>query len=174
MRYSGVATGTQNAGLFAGGCNCGEGQTYSCTEEYNGSSWSVGGALITANGRNMGAGTQNASLSFGGIGSSAVTEEYNGTSWSASGNLIVGRCSGAAVGTQTSALSIGGYPSNTAAVQIYDGTSWSVLNDYPLITFNGNAAAGTSPSAITMGGSCQWPCTVSYYELSSGDQICSI
>ena len=67
--------GTQSAGLSFGGSTV----SYSAvTEEYNGSSWSGGGALSTARSYLSGCGTQSAGLSFGGyaLGYSAVTEAY--------------------------------------------------------------------------------------------------
>ena len=54
------------------------GGAFSCTEEYNGTSWSAGGALITARGLLAGAGTQSAGLVAGGYSNANVscTEEY--------------------------------------------------------------------------------------------------
>ena len=74
-----AGAGIQNAGLVAGGCIniC-----VSCTEEYNGTSWAVGGALIAARDYFAGAGTQSAGLAFGGgyvSGGVSCTEEYNKT-----------------------------------------------------------------------------------------------
>ena len=65
----------------------------SCTEEYNGTSWSAGGALSTARYALAGAGTQNAGLAFGGKSPAIVscTEEYNGSLWSAGGALSIAR-----------------------------------------------------------------------------------
>ena len=53
-----------------------------CTQEYDGSSWSVGGILNTARGFLAGAGIQNAALAFGGISATTLscTEEYDGSS----------------------------------------------------------------------------------------------
>jgi hypothetical protein len=72
-RYASAGAGTQNAGLVAGG------YILSCTEEYNGTSWLAGGALIIARGYFAGAGSQGAGLVAGGwtgVGISC-TEEYN-------------------------------------------------------------------------------------------------
>jgi hypothetical protein len=51
----------------------------SCTEEYNGTSWSAGGAQITTLRNYQGAGTQSAGLASGGYINAPVscTEEYN-------------------------------------------------------------------------------------------------
>ena len=96
------------------------------TEEYNGTSWSSGGDLITARRQLAGAGTQTAGLCMGGnTGSiSAATEEYNGTSWSSGGNLITARYGLAGAGTQTAGLCMGG-TSNSAATEEY--TRWHRL-----------------------------------------------
>jgi hypothetical protein len=71
-----AGAGTQNAGLVAGGYVSGN---VSCAEEYNGTSWSAGGALITARRDFAGAGTQNVGLVAGGYSNAIVscTEEYN-------------------------------------------------------------------------------------------------
>jgi hypothetical protein len=55
------------------------GLTLSYTEEYNGTSWSGGGTMITARRQLSGAGSQNASFVAGGLITSVVscTEEYN-------------------------------------------------------------------------------------------------
>ena len=104
-----AGAGTQNAGLAFGGI---DGDFCSCTEEYNGSTWSVGGALSIARTALGGAGTQNAGLAFGGYSPSVsitkCTEEYNGTSWSAGGNLTTARLYHAGAGTQNAALAISG------------------------------------------------------------------
>jgi hypothetical protein len=73
-------------------------------------SWATGGSLNTAR-RQFGpssAGTQTASLVFGGRPFTAITESYNGASWTEVNDLnsAIGQNGGA--GTQTAALSIGG------------------------------------------------------------------
>ena len=107
-RTESTGTGTQNAGLIIGGyINISSLVALSCTEEYNGTSWSVGGSLSVARYNFGGAGTQNAALGFGGY-SSGITEEYNGTSWFNSSPLSVGRYRLAGAGTQSAGLAIGG------------------------------------------------------------------
>lgn len=73
-----AGAGTQNAALAAGGFKAID--TVSCTEEYNGTFWSVGGALITERTSLAGAGTQAAGFATGGFSSNvnvSCTEEYN-------------------------------------------------------------------------------------------------
>ena len=155
-------TGTLNAALaFGGGCQSPY-QVFTCTEEYNGSSWAAGGALITARRSSGGAGTQNAALGFGGTTSagetdsanSSCTEEYNGSSWSAGGALIEERrCLGGA-GTQNAGLAFGGN-SNTGNGQEtfteeYNGSSWTTGGNK--ISASGVGRAGTQNAALAMGG----------------------
>jgi hypothetical protein len=56
-----------------------EGPGSTTTEEYDGTSWSAGGALATARYINAGTGTQSAGLCMGGYGGGALnsTEEYD-------------------------------------------------------------------------------------------------
>ena len=66
------------------------------TEEYNGTSWTAGGALITARSSGAATGTQNAALGIAGyVGGSPdytnKSEEYNGSSFTEGGTLIQGR-----------------------------------------------------------------------------------
>jgi len=82
-RSCGAGTGTQNAGLAAGGYGP-PGAVYQCTEEYDGTSWTAGGAMIGLMCANAAAGTQNAGLTFAGRNpSKQCSEEYDGTSWTA-------------------------------------------------------------------------------------------
>jgi hypothetical protein len=114
-----AGAGTQNVGLVIGGYIGGISGERSCTEEYNGTSWSIGGALITARNSLGGAGTQNEGLAMGGSsyagGVLNCTEEYNGISWSAGGALTISRCLSGAGGAQGSAFITGGgqYPGVT-------------------------------------------------------------
>jgi len=75
-RYGLGGAGTQNEGLAFGGNG-----NVTCTEEYNGTSWSAGGSLITGRRQSSGAGIQNEGLAFGGIAGFTVscTEEYTKT-----------------------------------------------------------------------------------------------
>jgi hypothetical protein len=69
--------GTQNQALAFGGY-----PTTGATEEYNGTSWSTGVAMIVARFQLAGAGIQSAGLAFGGGQAPTgltCTEEYNKT-----------------------------------------------------------------------------------------------
>ena len=146
---------TQNAALAFGGWTP---SVFSCTEEYNGTSWSGGGALIAAVACHGSAGTlQNAALSFGGCNSSftrvSCTEEYNGTSWAAGGPLITTADTLAGNGSQNSAIAVGGInPSILTCTEEYNGTSWSAGG----ALINGRrdhaVAASIANNALTWGG----------------------
>ena len=138
--YEKAGAGTQNAALAHGGRNYFGGAVgstttyYACTEEYDGTSWSSGGALAIARHGLGGAGTQNAGIAFGGECTGEVrvscTEEYDGTSWSAGGALITERKGVGSGGTQDQALAFGGFGGTPNSIltctEIYNGTSWSV------------------------------------------------
>ena len=106
-----------------------------CTETYNGTAWSAGGALASARYSAGGAGTNTAALTFGGFGTvpatgaRSCTETYNGTAWSAGGALITARYGPAGAGTNTAGLAFGGVsfpaPTTLACSEIYNGSSWS-------------------------------------------------
>ena len=167
-------TGIQNAALAFG--LAAYGVTSGCTEEYNGTSWSAGGALSTARYYLAGAGTQNAALAFGGdiktapsgdcgcCGGSGgrivgCTEEYNGSSWAAGGTLIQTTNQQGGTGTQDAALSIGGtsrsqcnqpYNGLLSCTEEYDGSSWAAGGT--LITARRQVeGAGTQNSGLAFG-----------------------
>jgi hypothetical protein len=97
-----------------------------------GTSWSAGGAMITARLSLAGAGTQNEGLAFGGTTASLVscTEEYNGTSWSAGVPLITARSNLAGAGTQNEGLAMGGVngPSIVSCTEEYNKPLTSVVD----------------------------------------------
>lgn len=121
--------GSRNAGLLVAGAT----PTYvACTEEYNGTSWSVGGAIGSTRAYGVSFGTQNAATYAGGetqpAGTDvACTEEYDGSSWSTGGALSAARYGAGAGGTQDSAFFAGGYSGGTqrCATEEYNGTSWA-------------------------------------------------
>ncbi|MDP6587138.1 MAG: hypothetical protein QF535_20965, partial [Anaerolineales bacterium] len=100
-----------------------------CTEEYNGSTWSEGGALGTGRYPPGGAGSQNAGLAFAGsFHGSTATERYDGSAWAAAEAMnTTSKCRRGA-GTQNAALAGAGQcpTSQTTCTEEYDGTSWAV------------------------------------------------
>ena len=172
-RYTLAGAGTQNVGLAMGGyaicvvvCydefdepyNSGTVYEATCTEEYNGTSWSAGGALITGRYYLAGAGTQNAGLAFGGYkftpSSLSCTEEYNGTSWSTGGALITDRRLPAGAGTQNEGLAMGGLKIYVnvlfTCTEEYNGTSWSTGGAF-ITGREGAAGAGTQNAGLAVG-----------------------
>jgi len=141
--------GTQTAGLSFGGNS-----SLATTGEYDGTSWSAGGDLLTGRYFLAGCGTQTAGLSFGGYSGeiNVNTEEYDGSVWASGGDLNTARYGLAGCGTQDEGLSFGGYTDTySAATEEYDGTSWVTGGD--LITArNYLAGAGTQTSGLSFGG----------------------
>ena len=126
--------GTQTAGLVAGGNP--SNSTLAVAEEYNGTSWAEQNDLNTSRQMMGAAGTQTASVFFGGRlipppSAKNETEEYNGTSFSEQNNLGTARYSGGGAGTQTAGLFFSGAVGGSTSVDTeeYNGTSWSEQNN---------------------------------------------
>jgi len=91
--------------------------------------WVYKANMNTARQYLAGAGLQDAALSFGGGGSSAVTEAFNGTSWTTKNNMNNGRQNLAGAGLQDAALSFGGLNSSPSAVtEAYNSYFFTQLN----------------------------------------------
>lgn len=111
--YGGGGAGTSQAGLAFGRYSA-PGGCKSCTEEYDGTTWAAGGALIQARLYMASAGTQNAALGAGGVIApspntvSNLTEEYNGSTWAAGGTLITAARGKSGGGSQNAAIAAGG------------------------------------------------------------------
>ena len=149
-----ASCGTQTSALYV---------TSSTTLEYSSPSWSSGNGLNTPRAEASMAGTQTASIFFGGgpqTSASAASEEYNGTSFVNSGTMNTARgiqINGA--GTQTSALAYGGAgptePGRSAATESWDGTSWTTQNSLATVTAQaqkGGSTSADSTSGIAAGG----------------------
>jgi len=158
-RYALAGTGTATKALGSGGYTSGR---LAATEEFNNSfqvvtagAWASGGNLPTATKSHGGGGTQTAGIASGGqvVPGSIVGEtyEYDGSAWTDAsadmGNSKLGRAS---CGTQTANLVAGGQP-DTAAVEEYNGTSWSEQTDIPEAR-DAAAMAGIQTAAIFTGG----------------------
>ncbi len=160
-KYGLAAGGIQTVGVVFGGNGPNTG-----TEEWDGSTWTVSSATL-ATGRTKlgGAGTQSAALAFGGnpppSSGTAATEEYNSNInvtpaavWSSGGNMNTTRRNMAAAGITSSGLAIGGFgPPYSAAVEEYNGTSWSSATNTPVAKENARAGAGIQTAAFNAGGS---------------------
>ena len=133
-----------------------------------GTSWSAGGAMITARLSLAGAGSQNEGLAFAGYGGTNCTEEYNGTSWSVGGALITARRASASGGVQNEAFAAGGFTSvGVSNTEEYNGTSWSTGG--VLITGRQiGAGTGTQGAGLIAGGysNANVSCTEEYLKSS--------
>jgi hypothetical protein len=129
------------------------------TSEFNGTSWSSGGNMISARRNHGGTGTAASSLAFGGQTSTSVasalnsTEEYTASTntWVSGGNLPrnITRLSGGA-GTQTSGLSVGGQDNLGNVISTsyeYNGTSWSTGGNMSISAYE-RAGTGTQTAAV--------------------------
>jgi len=149
----GGAGASSTAGIVFGGY---VGPSYSnCTEEYNGTSYSAGGNIITARQQMKGAGTSTAAIGTGGNTPSIIsdTEEYDGTSWATGGAMINTRKNHAAGGTQNAGLAYGGYGTSNfmTATEEYDGSSWS-SGGALIVGRAAHGGAGTQNSSLLIGG----------------------
>jgi hypothetical protein len=157
--YGGATGGTPTAAFLAAGFGTGGEPATQKTfnQHYNGTSWSEENDLNTARFYVGGAGTQTASLVFGGriVPSPPAnnnSEEYDGSSWTAGNTLGTARQFGGSNGTQTAALAIGG-SSPTNAVEEYDGTNWASGTVYPTSdTANAVRSVGPQTAAFAVGG----------------------
>ena len=89
--YAGSA-GTKTATVVYGGSTAppSGGNRTTATNEYNGSSWTSGGAMPTATMQMANLGTQTAAGSFGGnqpSGNVSTGYEYDGSSWTSGGSI---------------------------------------------------------------------------------------
>jgi len=158
------AAGTQTAGLIFGGTPNGP-TNVATTFAYDGSTWSSKPALATAR-QSIAAGgvssTSTAAIGAGGYvtpGVTGATEEYNkstntitAAAWASGPALGTGRYSGVSGGTTTAAiLAGGGYPRDKNETELYDGTSWSEVNN--MNSGRGRlSGTGTPSSAVGAGG----------------------
>ena len=163
------AGASQAAVLFGGGYHCARTlasmESLACTEEWNGKTYSAGGAMVETVCQGAGAGSQNSAVGFGGCcqvgstytGYSAISQEYDGTSWSNSAGLNNPRWGLAGSGTQNSAIAIGGScrlnsdsTSLHQCVEEYDGTTWSNKTALPQTACEASVG-NSSKSALAVG-----------------------
>jgi len=125
-------------------------------------SWSSGGNLPTGRYRTKAMGTQTATLAALGSappGYNNTSLHYDGSSWTESQALNrAPGVAGGAGGTQTAAIIGGGYNSGgpspnslTTQTEIYDGTSWTEVNDMNTGR-SGQPGTGSTTAALVVGG----------------------
>ena len=111
-RYNCAGAGIEAAGIIAGGSNAPSGTvTFTTSIEYDGSSWTAGGAnLIAVEGQGMN-GTQAACISYGGPNALTLNcTTYDGTSWFTNPSMATNRTGiGASKGASiTNTMGFGG------------------------------------------------------------------
>jgi hypothetical protein len=158
-RSSTAGAGTQTSGLVFGGYDVPPAGAYDLTEEYNGTSWTAGGALGTARYNLAGCGTQTAGLAFGGSDEVTFlissTEEYNGTAWTEVNDMNNGRYRLAGNGIQTAALAVGGTSPSTGLTTLtenYDGTNWTTSPATLATATRQLRSVGSNSTALAFGG----------------------
>ena len=126
--YGGASGGTQTATWAVMGISPPSGKT---AFEWDGSSWTTGGAYATDRVTNLfGGGPQTEAWMCAGDkdpGFPTSTNHYNGTSWATAPNVGTARSYGGQAGTQTAGLIFGGStPSASAATEEFTGETTSV------------------------------------------------
>jgi hypothetical protein len=93
-----------------GGFTSPPGANTAATEEYDGSTWTAGGNLVSSIYALSGCGLQTAALAFGGNTGSVtgLTQTYDGSSWTSVPPMSTARQLLGGAGTQTTGLAFGG------------------------------------------------------------------
>ena len=122
--------------------------------EWDGSSWSGGGAMNNARRNTTGAGTAvPAGLIFGGGDNPGpaqdFVESYNGTAFSVQTEINTARFGGTGAGTQTAALLMGGNTGPSIIVEQWDGSSWTEVGDLNTSRALSGGRAGTYNDALS-------------------------
>ena len=159
--------GNNNTGAPSSAALAGVGNSspqYQLTEEYNKSAnvitagaFASGTNLPVSRGQGGGCGTQTAALQCGGIAASPTSNtttsfEYDGSAWAASpGSLNAATRNNSNFGIQTAAVTIGSIGPISAAVDVYNGSSWTSGTSYPSPVSN-IGAAGTTTAGLAWGG----------------------
>jgi hypothetical protein len=123
------------------------------------SAWASAAPVVSGRNQTAAAGTQDASILFGGKegpppnADTGTTQEYNGSGWSNGGDMTDARYELGGAGTQTAGLAFGGIDggSNTDATEEYDGSSWTNGGALTQATYE-QAGAGTQTAALAFGG----------------------
>ena len=160
-RSNGGGAGTTTAGLNIGG-NIGPSDTQTTfTEEYDGSGFTVGGALPAARRSMAASGTQTAAIASGGFGpptqDKAESFTYDGTSFTEIPSINTTRqgMDNNGAGTTTAALVCGGLVTGTGVIddtEEYNGSAWSEQNDLNTARARGSNI-GSQTAALFCGGS---------------------
>ena len=156
--------GTQTAALAAGGFLTGSsppaGNVKGDSYEYDGSSWTAGNSMGTAQYLGAAIGIQTAALIASGrvyspsVAAKPATEEYDGTNWTAGGALSTARYNAAQGGVSTAGFVAGGQsgpPNAFTNTEEYDGSSFSSGGALSTAR-SGLSGAGTLTSGLAITG----------------------
>tara|TARA_R100000655_G_scaffold265_4_gene1072 strand:+ start:1846 stop:3660 length:1815 start_codon:yes stop_codon:yes gene_type:complete len=160
----GSSSGTQTAGLIFGGYTSPAPVT-TTTNKFNGTTYSSAPAMGTATARGAAAGSQSATVAFGGTSPNPgyTTEEFNisanavtGAAWAASGALGTARSQISGFGATTDAsIGAGGYQygpnTYTNVSEEYNGSTFSATPNMP-VSLGFRNSGGTVTAGIVFGG----------------------
>ncbi len=154
-------------------------------ESWNGTSWTeVGDMARGGNYRSVGQSgiTNTAGLAFGGNSlppnnNNALCEQWNGSSWTEVGDLNYTIQHQGGAGTSTATAAFGGNRnasgpagppfSTTGITELWNGTAWTTGNDLNVANTR-RQGAGTSTSALAMGGAGDSDATEEYSQAAVG------
>ena len=137
-------------------------RTSAAVESFNGTSWTSTTSLNTARRLLGAAGTNTASIAFGGFidfpnSISTASESWNGTSWTNTASLPIARWGLGSAGTQTAALGFaggadpsGGPPNNVTLS--WNGSVWSTLPATLATSRSYSSGTGSQTAALAAGG----------------------
>jgi len=153
--YGGAYSGTQAAGVYAGGVPGPTNTTYI----YNGTSWTTSPATLGQARHhtiNAGCGTSTAGMITGGETTPysivGVTEWFDGSTWSEKADLVNARYTLVVGGSQTAAIGMTGYTGSVSdLVEDWDGSSWTAGTAAPQAKYYASGG-GTPTSAIVCAG----------------------
>ena len=144
-----AGVGTSTAAVSFGGVAPG---AVDSVYEWNGSTWSSNPNAYPAAYYSMAAaGTATAAIISGGNPAQTVVNTFDGTSFTSSTAMNTGRRGHGSVGTTTANLVTCGEAPRTANTELWNGSSWTEVNDYPAATQD-LSVWGTSTSALGAAG----------------------
>ena len=140
-----AGVGTSTAAVSFGGTAPG---AQDSVYEFDGTNWSSNPNAYPASYYSMAAaGTATAAIISGGNPAQTVVNTFDGTSFTSSTAMNTGRRGHGSVGTTTANLVSCGETPRTANTELWNGSSWTEVNDYPTATQD-LSMWGTSTSAI--------------------------
>ena len=153
-RYNVPGFGILTAGALVGGYG-GTPTRTSETTEYDGTTWTVGGAMVQQASDNAANGPLTGAFTAGGYTGSPTNTSgtYDGTSWTAQGTISGGPQfpQNQSAGTATAGLIFGGPNAGNTTTEEFDGATWTTVNNLPANRGAG-AGGGTQTDAFGIAG----------------------